>query len=554
MPNCALGLDFGTESVRALVVDVASGSELGTSVVPYAHGVIESILPGGTEPLPHDWALQDPGDYWSAIETAVPAALRLAEVSPEAVVGIGVDFTSCTMLPTTADGTPLCQEERWRGEPHAWVKLWKHHAAQPEAERINEVAAARGERFLARCGGKTSSEWLHAKAWQILDEAPAVYAAADRIIEAGDWIVWQLTGQERRSACQAGYKALWSAEDGYPDAGFLAALDPRLTGLNEKLGGDVQPVGARAGLLTVAAAARLGLRAGIPVGVAIIDAHSAVPAAGVAGPGTVVLILGTSACHLVLGAQGKSFPGIAGVVRDGILPGYYGFEAGQPATGDTFAWLTRAAAPAAYTQEAERRGVSLFTVLDERAANLKPGETGLLALDWWNGNRSVLMDADLSGVLLGLTLETRAEQVYRALIEGSAFGTRAILENFAANGVPVDQLYACGGLAEKNDLLMQVYADVTGRPIRLVASPQACALGAAILGAAAAGSTGGGYDDLSTAARCMGGVKEVRFDPDPAHHRRYSEIYQEWLRLHDYLGRGENPVLKRLRAWRRYEG
>jgi L-ribulokinase len=550
MAGCALGLDFGTESVRALVVDVATGDELGSAVATYPHGVIDTALPGSANPLPHDWALQDPADYWSGLETAIPAALRQAGIEAGQVLGIGVDFTSCTMMPTDAVGTPLCEDERWRAEPHAWVKLWKHHAAQPQADRINAVAAQRGERFLLRYGGKTSSEWLHAKAWQILDEAPDLYAAAGRLIEAGDWIVWQLTGQERRSACQAGYKALWSNEEGYPGAGFLAALSPGLVSLNEKLADRMFPVGERAGGLTPAAAGRLGLRPGTPVGVAIIDAHAAVPAAGVAGPGKMVLILGTSGCHLVLGGEGRCFPGIAGVVRDGIVPNFYGYEAGQPATGDILAWYVRTSAPSEYGREAEQRGISIYELLEERAAGLAPGATGLLALDWWNGNRSILMDADLSGVMLGLTLETRPEQIYRALIEATAFGTRAILQNFASNGVAADELYACGGLAEKNPLLMQVYADVTGRPLRLVRSSQACALGAAVLGAVAAGDAGGGYDGMETAARSMGGTKEVVYRPDAQREGRYSDIYAEWIRLHDYFGRGENEILKKLRGWR----
>jgi L-ribulokinase len=549
MHRCALGLDFGTESVRALVVDVSTGDELGTAVAAYPGGVIESTLPGRSEPLPHDWALQDPADYWTGLEAAVPEAIRRSGATPDDVIGIGLDFTSCTLLPAAAAGVPLCFEERWRGNPHAWVKLWKHHAAQPEAERINHVASHRRERFLEHCGGKTSSEWLHAKAWQIQDEAPEIYAAAHRLIEGGDWMVWQLTGHEVRSACQAGYKALWSADDGYPGRDFLTALSPGLADLNDRLGSGVAPVGARAGGLTADAAARLGLRPGTAVAVAIIDAHAAVPAAGVCEPGKMVAILGTSACHLVLSEQGRSFPGIAGVVRDGILPGFYGYEAGQPATGDIFAWFLRAATPAETIREADARGLTPHAVLEQQAAALRPGESGLLVLDWWNGNRSILMDADLAGTIVGLTLETRPEQIYRALIEGSAFGTRAILENFAAHSVPIEELTACGGLAEKNDLLMGIYADVTGRPIRLARSALTCALGAAILGAVAGGEAEGGYDRIESAVGRMGGVKDRVYEPDPARHQRYSEIYAEWRRIHDYLGL-ENPVLKRLRAWR----
>ncbi len=550
MPKYALGLDFGTESARALLVDVRDGREAGTAVCSYPHGVVDEALPDGRV-LEPDWALQDPDDYWTAMEAIVPAALRQAGASPADVVGIGVDFTACTLVPTLADGTPLSRDAALRGQPHAWTKLWKHHAAQPEAERINALAADRAEPFLARYGGKTSSEWLLAKAWQLLDEAPEIYRAAAHLVEAGDWVTWQLTGRLARSACQAGYKGYWSREEGYPSPDFLRALHPGLGSLvQDKLSGEVLPVGARAGGLTPAAAARLGLPEGTAVAVSLIDAHAGVPAAGVTAPGTMLLILGTSGCHLVLGHQGRSFEGIAGVVQDGILPGYFGYEAGQPATGDILAWYVRHGAPAATVQEAERRGVGVHQVLAEQAGRLRPGETGLLALDWWNGNRSVLMDADLSGVLIGLTLDTRPEHLYRALIEGTAFGTRRILETFSANGVEIEALIAAGGLAERNEVLVQVYADVTGRPIRLARSGQACALGAAIFGAAAAGEAAGGYDDLALAITRMGGVKERTFVPDPAAHAVYGRLYAEWSRLHDYFGRGENPVLKTLRALR----
>jgi L-ribulokinase len=552
MPKYALGLDFGTESARALLVDVADGRETATAVHPYPHGVVDERLPGTEIRLEPDWALQDPDDYWASLEAIIPEALRAAGASPEEVVGIGVDFTACTLVPTRRDGTPLSRDADLRRQPHAWAKLWKHHAAQPEAERINTVAAACAAPFLGRYGGKTSSEWLLAKAWQLLDEAPEIYAQAERLIEAGDWLVWQLTGRETRSACQAGYKGMWSRADGYPSPDFLAALDPRLASLvREKLSEEVLPIGARAGELTGSAASRLGLRPGIPVGVSIIDAHAAVPAAGVSAPGKMLLILGTSGCHLVLGGDGNAFEGIAGVVQDGILPGFFGYEAGQPATGDILAWHARHGAPPPYAEEAEQRGLSVHQVLAEKAAPLRPGETGLLALDWWNGNRSVLMDADLSGVLVGLTLDTRPEHIYRALIEGTAFGTRMILDNFTYHGVTIEEIIAAGGLAERSELLMQVYADVTGRPIRLARSSQACALGAAILGAVAAGDAGGGYDDITRAVERMGGVGERCYQPDPAAHERYTLLYQEWVRLHDYFGRGQNDVLKKLRALRR---
>ena len=402
--TCALGIDFGTESARAVLVDCDDGRELGTSVAPYAHGVIDQRLPDPDEDveLEADWALQDPRDYLESLQIAVRRLLAETGVPPDEVVGVGIDFTSCTMLPTLADGTPLCLLEDLRREPHAWVKLWKHHAAQPEADRINAVAAERGERWLPRYGGKISSEWFFAKALQILDEAPEVYARAARLIEACDWVVWQLTGVESRSACAAGYKAMWSKRDGFPPPAYFAALDPRFEHVvDEKLSRTLLPPGVRAGGLSERAAAWTGLRAGTPVAVGNVDFHGSVPATTVTAPGTLVMIMGTSNGHLLLGDELVEVEGMCGVVEDGIVPGYFGYEAGQSALGDIFAWFTRQAVPPEYHEAARARGVDVHDVLAEEAAALRPGQSGLLALDWWNGNRSVLVDADLCGLLVG---------------------------------------------------------------------------------------------------------------------------------------------------------
>lgn len=547
----SLGLDFGTESARAVVVDISSGEELATAVEQYPHGVIAQELPQSGVRLGDEWALQHPGDWLHASEQIVPRALREAKVEPEQVVGIGVDFTSCTVLPTTADGTPLCLREAFAAQPHAWPKLWKHHAAQPEADDINRLASQRGEPFLARYGGKISSEWLFPKALQILREAPEVYNAASRIIEGGDWLVWYLTGEEKRSACQAGYKAFWDKQAGYPSPDFFASLDPRFADVvREKLSTSIYPVGTRAGALRAEVAQRLGLRAGTPVGVAIIDAHSAVLGTGVAEPGKMVLVLGTSTCHMVLGPK-VSATGIAGIVEDGIVPGYVGYESGQAAVGDIFAWYVRHHLPAELQEEAKRNGLDPYKVLEQRAARLRPGQSGLLALDWWNGNRSILMDAELSGLIVGFTLASRPEEVYRALVEATAFGTKKIIDNHEEQGIPVRELYACGGIAEKSPMLMQIYADVTGREIRLAASAQATALGAAIIGAIAAGRAGGGFDDFVEATKRMAKQKETVYRPMPTNHTVYTQLYGEYVRLHDYFGRGVNDamrVLRRLRA------
>jgi L-ribulokinase len=556
-PRYTIGVDFGTESGRAVLVDCADGRELATTVYQYANGVIDERLP---EPhayveLEPDWALQDPEDYLRTLERTVPAVLVEAHVDPGDVIGIGIDFTSCTMLPTTADGTPLCLLDDLRSDPHAWVKLWKHHAAQPEADRINAVAAERGEPWLPRYGGRISSEWFFAKALQILDEAPGVYARADRLIEAADWIVWQLTGVETRNNCTAGYKAMWSKRDGFPPDAYFAALDPRLEHVvDEKLSRAIAPVGTRAGFLTERAATLTGLRTGTPVAVANVDAHVSAPAATVTQPGTMVVIMGTSNCHIVLGDELAFVEGMCGAVEDGVVAGLFGYEAGQSGVGDIFAWFADHAVPLEYHDEARRRGTDLHNVLEQDAARLQPGESGLLALDWWNGNRSVLVDAELSGLLVGLTLATRAPEIYRALIEATAFGTRVIVDAFESAGVGVNGIVACGGLPQHNELLMQIYADVTGRDFAVAASSQTPALGAAMFAAVAAGPEAGGHASVVDASRRMAHLAPRVFRPVEAHHAVYSELYREYVRLHDLLGRDEESVMKTLRRIRRATG
>ncbi len=548
----AIGIDFGTESGRAVLVDCGEGRELGTTVYPYRHGVIDERLPESEVALEPDWALQDPEDYLRTLQETVPALLSQTGVDPAEVIGIGIDFTACTMLPTLADGMPLCLLEELRGVPHAWVKLWKHHAAQPEADRINEVAAERGEPWLPRYGGKISSEWFFAKALQILDEAPEIYARADRLIEAADWIVWQLTGTETRNTCTAGYKAIWSKRDGFPSDAYFAALDPRFEHVvDEKMSRAISAIGSRAGGLSEQAAAWTGLRPGTAVAVANVDAHVAAPAATVTEPGTMVLIMGTSICHILLGDEPALVEGMCGVVEDGVVPGLFGFEAGQSAVGDIFAWFAEDAVPPEYHEAAARQGTDVHAVLEAEAARLRPGESGLLALDWWNGNRSILVDAELSGLLVGLSLATKAPEIYRALLEATAFGTRVIVEAFADAGVPVDGMVACGGLPERNRLLMQIFADVTGREFAVAASTQTPALGSAMFGAVAAGAELGGFDSIAEASRQMAQLGDERYVPNAASRAVYDELYAEYRRLHNLFGRGGDDAMKRLRAIQR---
>jgi L-ribulokinase len=549
MSKYAIGVDFGTESGRALLVDVADGREVATYVHPYGDGVIDDTLPSSGAKLPPDFALQNPMDYIETFKTAVPAVLQESGVDPADVIGVGIDFTACTMMPTLADGTPLCALDAWKDNPHAWVKLWKHHAAQPEADKINATAAEMGEPWLTRYGSKISSEWFFSKALQILDEAPEIYDAADRLLEGADWVIWQLTGQEKRNSCTAGYKAIWSKREGYPGSTFFKALDPRFENVvDEKISRDIYPIGDKAGELTEQAAAWTGLLPGTAVAIANVDAHVSVPAATVTEVGRMVIIMGTSNCHMVLGEEEKRVPGMCGVVEDGIIPGLFGFEAGQSCVGDHFAWFVDNCVPAAYEKEAESKGVNLHQLLEQKASQLEVGESGLLALDWWNGNRSTLVDVDLTGMLLGATLATKAEEIYRALIEATAYGTRVIIEAFEENGVAVNEIVATGGLPGRNKLLMQIYADVSGREIRVAATEQAGALGSAMFGAVAAGAARGGYDTIFQAAQEMARLQDVTYKPIPENQVVYDKLYAEYVTLYDYFGRGANDVMKRLKA------
>ncbi|MHB9033687.1 MAG: ribulokinase [Anaerolineae bacterium] len=544
----ALGIDYGTESARAILIDLSNGQEITSAVYAYADGVIDEKLPGSDIRLDPDWALQNPEDYVRGFTNTVPQVLKKSGVSAEDIIGIGIDFTACTMLPAKADGTPLCMLPEYRRNPHSWVKLWKHHAAQPEATYLNQVATDRHETWLSRYGGKISSEWFFPKALQILNEAPDIYDAADKMIEAADWTIWQLTGNETRNSCTAGYKAIWSKRDGFPSPDFFAALNPRMRNIvSEKMSERILPLGIKAGGLTAQMAAATGLRAGTAVAVANVDAHVSVPAATVTEPGRMVMIMGTSTCHMVLGTEQKIVPGMCGVVEDGIIPGLYGFEAGQSCVGDHFAWFVENCVPVAYQAEAEVRKMNLHQLLEAKASQLQVGESGLLALDWWNGNRSVLVDVDLTGLLVGATLATKPEDIYRALIEATAYGTRVIIEAFEDNGVAVNELVAAGGLPERNKLLMQIYADVTGRDIKVVGTSQAGALGAAMHGAVAAGSQAGGYATITDAAAKMAHLQDTHYTPISAHKAMYDRLYAEYLLLHDYFGRGMNDVMKRLK-------
>ena len=543
MSKYSIGIDYGSLSGRAVLVSLETGAEVATSVLEYPHAVMDETLPCGKK-LGVDWALQHPQDYLDVLQTTIPDVLKQANVSSDDIVGVGIDFTACTVLPTKADGTPLCLIDEYKSEPHAYVKLWKHHAAQKYADMLNEIATRRGEKFLNLYGGKISSEWLVPKVWQIADEAPHIYDTMDRFIEATDWVVWQLTGRETRNSCTAGYKALWHKKNGYPSNEFFKALHPKLENfVDEKLSRDIIPLGTKAGEINTFASNLTGLNIGTPVAVGNVDAHVAVPAVGITDAGKMLMIMGTSTCHMLIGTDEKIVPGMCGVVEDGILEGFNGYEAGQSCVGDHFDWFVENCVPQSYTVEAESKGINIHQILREKAKDLIVGESGLVALDWWNGNRSVLVDVDLTGVMVGMTLLTKPEEVYRALIEATAYGTRMIIDTFDKYGVPIDELFACGGIAQKDELMMQIYADVTNMTIKISASKQTPALGSAMFGAV----VGGYFKNLTEAAKVMTNLDEKVYEPNPQNVAVYDKLYAEYEILHDYFGRGENNVLKRLK-------
>jgi L-ribulokinase len=544
-----IGVDFGTLSARAVVVRASDGTELGTGVADYRNGVIERALPGDDRPLPADWALQDPADWRFALAAAVRGAIDDAGVDPASVVGIGTDFTACTVLPVFADGTPLCEVTEFRNRPHAWPKLWKHHAAQAQADRITDLAHERKESWISRYGGRISAEWEFAKALQLLEEDPDTYRQTRRWIEAADWIVWQLCGRETRNTCTAGYKGIFQ-NGSYPSPEYLAALNPDFADFAEtRLAGlPLSPLGAKVGTLTAEAAAWTGLPEGIAVATGNVDAHVTAPAADAIAPGQMLAIMGTSTCHVMNADILADVPGICGVVDGGIVEGSYGYEAGQSAVGDIFAWWIGEGLPESYVAAARERGESLHEYLSARSAEQPVGAHGLVALDWMGGNRSILVDAALSGVIVGLTLASTPEDIYRALLESTAFGTRMIIDAYLASGVPVTEFIVAGGL-KLNRFLMQIYADVLRRPVSFATSDQAPALGSAIHAAVAAGI----HPDVAVAAAAMGRVERAAVLPDQARADAYDALFAEYVILHDYFsGRGlaANNVLHRLRKRR----
>lgn len=544
-----IGLDYGTLSGRGVVVSCEDGRVLASAVKEYSHGIMDRVpkADGSMEQLPADWALEYPGDYIEVLEEVVPKIVKDSKVAPEDIVGIGIDFTSCTMLLVDEEGTPLCEKEEFRYERNAYAKLWKHHGAQRFADKINQYLEEKGFSAFPRFGGKVSPELLLPKVMEILKEAPKAYEAADEILETGDWLTRMLTKSHKRSCSMAGYKAWWSQSDGYPGDEFFSGLDPKLRGfVEEKLPGQVVGVGEKVGVLSEEWAKRLGLCAGIAVAPTIIDSHAGVPGSGVSTKEQVMLVLGTSSVMVGLSETPYSGEGVLGGVRDAVVPGYYALESGLASVGDLFGWFVERLTPASYMEEAKEKGIHIHALLSQKAAEVRAGSSGLLALDWWNGNKTPFVNGDLKGSILGMTLRTRPEEIYRALIEATAYGTRRILEIYEQSGIQVEEIICSGGISLKNPLLMQIYADVLGKKLKVASSDQAAALGSAVYAALAAGASAGGYDDYTEAVQSMSRVKDTVYEPDIKAHRIYTELYSVYKEYSTIMGDTNQSICKRL--------
>lgn len=541
MKKYVIGVDFGTLSARAVLLDVESKNIIAECVSEYKHGVMDRFLPSG-KILPDNFALQHPMDYVDALEESVKGVIKKAEASPSEIGGIGVDFTASTVLPIYADGTPLAFDDRFINEPHAYVKLWKHHGAQKEAEDFASIAKERKEPWLSSYGGTVSSEFMFPKILETARYAREVYDSTYRFIEAGNWITFLLTDIETNAAAFAGYKAFWNEISGFPSNDYFKAVDPVLDGVvGSKIYDKVSLVNESAGVISERGAKLTGLKKGTPVSLAMLDAHSAMPALNITDNGNLMLVLGTSACHIINSEKTVDIEGIFGRVKNGVIPGANTYEAGQQCFGDAFDWFVNNTVPASYYKDAEKNGKNIHEYLTQKASELNIGESGIVALDWFNGNRSVLVNSMLSGMIVGMTVRTAPEEIYRALLEAAAFGTKRIVDQFEAYGVEIKSVTAAGGIANKNRLLMQIIADVLQKDIKVCSTTQAAALGSAIYASVA----GGFYEDVKSAAKELSAPAVTVYKPIDINAEKYKELYGEYLILHDYFGK-QNMIMERL--------
>lgn len=529
-----IGVDYGTQSARAVVAEISTGNRLGEAVYRYPHGVMDAALPDGTPLVGPDWALEDPRDYLEALEKTVRGAVADAKVPKEEIGGIAIAATACTLLPVDQNLTPLAFDKAFASCPHAYAKLWKHHRAQPDAERMTRAGT---KEELAEYGGRISSEWAIPKVMEVMREAPEIYRAADRFMQFSDWLTALLTGDpDVQNGSIATFKAMWSKRRGLPTDDYFDRVGDGVREIaHVKLRGRKLLAGERAGKLSMDMAARLGLCPGISVGMAHTDAHAAALGVGAAEPGDYVYILGTSSCGHLLAKEKVTVPGVTGQFEDGLIPGCTCYSGGQTCVGDMLEWYVKNALPGEYLEAAGNE--SVYTYLERLSAKQKPGDCGLIALDWWGGNRSPVKNDGLSGLIMGLSMRTRPEDIFRALLDAIAFGHRAILDNFATRGLRAERIILCGGIADKNRLLMQIMADVLNREVAVTGESQATARGAACCAAAAMGEENGGYATLPDAVRRMkSGIRET-FAPIPENAEAYDKLYAIYHHLSDTLGR-----------------
>lgn len=549
MSEYVIGVDFGSLSARAVLVRTSDGMEIASAECAYKHKVMNEQQICSPTALPTT-ALQKPEDYLDALNMTVLEVLEKSRVSPRLIGALAIDFTASNIIPILKDGTPISSLDRFKHNPHAYCKMWKHHGATDEAKTLTDTAKRLCPEILEPYGGIISSEWCFSKIYETLRKAPEVYHSADRFIEAGDWITLMLTGSDKRSACFAGYKALWSREKGYPPEEFFGAVDPELRSVvAEKMCGKLTELGEAAGELNEYGSLLTGLDVGTKVSVAVVDAHAALPSVGAVSPGDLMIIMGTSACHILISDTDLPIDGICGRVMGGVVPGYLAYESGQPAVGDGLAWVVNNCIGREYEEEARLKNVSIFDLLNEKAEALGVGSGGLIALDWWNGNRSPYADYDLSGMMLGITLTTPPEAIYRASIEAIAFGARRLVEGFEEGGIGVKRIIVSGGIAKKSPFIMQVLSDVLGREILISDLKQAPAMGSAVYAAV----TSGAYPSIEDAARAMANENFKVYAPNSEAKEKYDMLYSEYVELSEYFHK-TNRVMERLRRFNLGDG
>ncbi len=538
MAKYVIGIDYGTLSARALLVDTADGRAKASCEYVYPHAVMSEKDINGGEPSVRT-ALAHPDDYIEALTETVGGVLSESGVSADDVVGLCIDATSSTVLPHLNDGTPLASLKEFSRDPHAYIKLWKHHGGEEQADRMTRVASLRGEEWLESYGGTVSAEWALPKMLETFERSPEVYNAAEKYSEIGDWLVSLLTGTERRSACQAGYKSMY--QDGYPSEEYLNEVAPTFSSVLDKLRGEVVPPGTVAGYINENGEKLTGLKIGTAVSASVIDAHASIPAAKAVSNGDLTLIIGTSGCHILISNTDAPIKGICGKVMGGVVDGYRAYETGQSCVGDMLAWFIDNCLPESYTENAKREGMGVFDYLNSLASKLDPDAIGLLVLDWWNGNRSPYVDYDLSGMIVGMTLMTKPEEIYHAMLSSIAFGTRRMVELYREGGLKVERIFAVGGIPLKNPLLMQIMADVLGESVSVVDSKQTGAKGSAIYAAVAAGI----YPDVKSAAEKMGDGSAAVYKPDADAHAKYTRLYNMYVELSESFAKSD--IMKRLR-------